>query len=99
MTIANAMVKTKRITNLPAAMPTNHHQKLPPKKVEPATATSANTAILYLVFIAVIFFKFMRIQEVSELSFNYFICLSVIRLFFMRLSVVSVVLVSGAIIV
>lgn len=24
----------------------------------------------------------MRIQEVSELSFNYFICLSVIRLFF-----------------
>ena len=24
MTIANAMVKTKRITNLPAAMPTNH---------------------------------------------------------------------------
>lgn len=48
MTIANAMVKTKRIMNLPAIIPTNHHQKLPPKRVEPATATSANTAILYL---------------------------------------------------
>ena len=68
--------------NLPAIIPTNHHQKLPPKMVEPATATSANTAILYLVFIAVVFLKFMRIQEVRELSFNYFICLSVIRLFF-----------------
>ena len=99
MTIANAMVKTKRIMNLPAIIPTNHHQKLPPKMAEPATATSANTAILYLVFIAVVFLKFMRIQEVRELSFNYFICLSVIRLFFMRLSVGSVVFVSGAIMV
>ena len=55
MTIANAMVKTKRIMNLPAIIPTNHHQKLPPKMAEPATATSANTAILYLVFLAVVF--------------------------------------------
>lgn len=55
MTIANAMVKSKRIMNLPAAIPANHHQKLPPKSAEPATATSAQTAILYLVFIAVVF--------------------------------------------
>lgn len=55
MTIANAMVKTKRITNLPTIIPTNHHQKLPPKMAEPATATSANTAILYLVFITAVF--------------------------------------------
>ena len=55
MTIANAMVKTKRIMNLPAIIPTNRHQKLPQKMAEPATATSANTAILYLVFIAVVF--------------------------------------------
>lgn len=73
MTIANAMVKSKRITNLPAAIPTNHHQKLPPKSAEPATATSAQTAILYLVFIAVVFLKFMRILEVRELSFNYYL--------------------------
>ena len=55
MTIANAMVKTKRIMYLPAIIPTNLHQKLPPKMAEPAMATSANTAILYLVFIAVVF--------------------------------------------
>lgn len=79
MTIANAMVKTKRIMNLPAIIPLTT-TKATAKMAEPATATSANTAILYLVFIAVVF-KFMRIQEVRELSFNYFICLSVIRLF------------------
>ena len=73
MTIANAMVKSKRITNLPAAIPTNHHQKLPPKSAEPATATSAKTAILYLVFIAVVFLSFMRILEVRELSFIFYL--------------------------
>lgn len=55
MTIANAMVKSMRITNLPANKPANHHQKLPPKRSEPATATSAQSAILYLVFIFAVF--------------------------------------------
>lgn len=59
--------------NLPAAIPANHHQKLPPKSAEPATATSAKTAILYLVFIAVVFLSFMRILEVRELSFIFYL--------------------------
>ena len=96
MTIANAMVKSKRIMNLPAAIPTNHHQKLPPKSAEPATARSAQTAILYLVFIAVIFLSFMRILEVRELSFIFLSAFCESDIFFMRLSVGSVVFVSGA---
>ena len=81
MTIANAMVKSKRITNLPAVIPTNHHQKLPPKSAEPATATSAKTAILYLVFIAVVFLSLCGfLRWGSWVSF--FICLLWIRHFF-----------------
>lgn len=82
--------------NLPAAIPTNHHQKLPPKSAELATATSAKTAILYLVFIAVVFLSFMRILEVRELSFIFLSATCESDIFFMRLSVGSVVFVSGA---
>lgn len=56
--IANAIVKSRRITNLPTNTPANHHQRLPPKRVEPATATSAKPAILYFVFIALFFLCF-----------------------------------------
>lgn len=81
MTIANAMVKTKRIMNLPAIIPTNHHQKLPQKWLN-LLRQRVPILLFYTLFSSLLFFKFMRIQEVRELSFNYFICLSVIRLFF-----------------
>lgn len=80
MTIANAMVKTKRIMNLPAIIPTNHHQKLPQKWLN-LLRQRVPILLFYTLFSSLLFFKFMRIQEVRELSFNYFICLSVIRLF------------------
>ena len=68
MTIANAMVKSMHITNLPANKPANHHQKgvnLPRQQVP--------KLLSYTLFSFSLFFKFMRIQEVRELSFNYFL--------------------------
>lgn len=97
MTIANAMVNSMRITNLPANKPINHHQKPPPKRSEPATATSAQTAILYLVFIFAVFLSLCGFKRWG--SWVSIIFLSASRLsdvFFMRFSVGSVVFVSGA---
>ena len=91
------MVKSMRITNLPTNKPANHHQKLPPKRIEPATATSAQTAILYLVFIFAVFLSLCGFKRWG--SWVSIIFLSVSRLsdvFFMRFSVGSVVFVSGA---
>ena len=98
MTIANAMVKTKRIMNLPAIIPTTTTKSYRQKWLN-LLRQRVPILLFYTLFSSLLFFKFMRIQEVRELSFNYFICLSVIRLFFMRLSVGSVVFVSGAIMV
>ena len=70
---------------------------LPPQRRDPASASATQIDILYLSFILSDFFDFMRIPEVRKLSFHFnVLCPRVSDIFFMRLSVGSVVFVSGA---
>jgi len=95
--IAKVMVRSSRMRIFPAHIPTSQSQTLPPQRREPASARAAQIDILYLSFILSDFFDFMRIPEVKELSFHFnVLCPRVSDIFFMRLSVGSVVFVSGA---
>ena len=95
--IAKAMVRSSRMRNFPAHIPASQSQMLPPQRREPASASATQIDILYLSFILSDFFDFMRIPEVRELSFHFnVLCPRVSDIFFMRLSVGSVVFVSGA---
>ena len=84
------------------SFPTHIHasqsQTLPPQRREPASASTTQIDILYLSFILSDFFDFRRIPEVRELSFNFFFfpASRISDIFFMRLSVGSVVFVSVA---
>ena len=83
--------------NFPAHIPASQSQTLPPQRREPASASATKIDILYLSFILSDFFDFMRIPEVRKLSFHFnVLCPRVSDIFFMRLSVGSVVFVSGA---
>ena len=95
--IAKAMVKSSRMRNFPAHIPASQSQTLPPQRRESASASATQIDILYLSFILSDFFDFMRILEVRELSFHFnVLCPRVSDIFFMRLSVGSVVFVSVA---
>ena len=95
--IAKVMVRSSRMRNFPAHIPASQSQTLPPQRREPASASTTQIDILYLSFILFDFFDFMRILEVRELSFHFnVLCPRVSDIFFMRLSVGSVVFVSGA---
>lgn len=81
--IAKVMVRSSRMRNFPAHIPTSQSQTLPPQRREPASASTTQIDILYLSFILSDFFDFMRILEVRELSFHFlFPCFSHIRHFF-----------------
>lgn len=83
--------------SFPTHIPTSQSQTLPPQRRELASARATQIDILYLSFILFDFFDFMRILEVRELSFHFnVLCPRVSDIFFMRLSVGSVVFVSGA---
>lgn len=91
------MVRSSRMRNFPAHIPASQSQTLPPQRREPASASTTQIDILYLSFILSDFFDFMRILEVRELGFHFnVLCPRVSDIFFMRLSVGSVVFVSGA---
>ena len=59
--------------NFPAHIPASQSQTLPPQRREPASARATQIDILYLSFILSDFFDFMRIPEVRELEFPFFI--------------------------
>ena len=81
--IAQVMVRSSRMRNFPAHIPTSQSQTLPPQRREPASSRATQIDILYLSFILSDFFDFMRILEVRELSFHFlFPCFSHIRHFF-----------------
>ena len=79
--IAKVMVRSSRMRNFPAHIPTSQSQTLPPQRREPASARASPIDILYLSFILS---DFMRIPEVREFEFQLFLfpCFSHIRHFF-----------------
>jgi len=67
--------------SFPTHIPASQSQTLPSQRREPASASATQIAILYLSFILSVFFDFMRIPEVRELSFH-FLCPRVSDIFF-----------------
>jgi len=68
--IAKAMVRSSRMRNFPAHIPTSQSQRLPPQRREPASASTTQIDILYLSFILSDFFYFIPDYAIEEIRMN-----------------------------